>query len=57
MPPSEQRSFIYPGNFGTFNGGGAVDPHRQMMFALPVDLAFTSIMAPLPRYDARVVTL
>ncbi len=56
-PPSEKGSIIYPGNFGTFNWGGvAVDPNRQIMFAMPVYLAFTSKL--VPRWDeyARVVT-
>jgi quinoprotein glucose dehydrogenase len=40
-------SIIYPGNFGTFNWGGvAVDPMRQVVFATPVYLAFTSKLIP-----------
>lgn len=42
-PPSEQGSLIYPGNFGVFNWGGiSVDPERQIAFATPTYLAFTS---------------
>jgi quinoprotein glucose dehydrogenase len=42
-PPSEQGSIVYPGNFGVFNWGGiAVDPERQVMFGMPLYLAFTS---------------
>ncbi|RAU18772.1 membrane-bound PQQ-dependent dehydrogenase, glucose/quinate/shikimate family [Nitrincola tibetensis] len=40
-PPSEQGTLVYPGNFGVFNWGGiAVDPKRQLMFGMPVYLAF-----------------
>ena len=56
-PPSEKGAIIYPGNFGTFNWGSvAVDPARQVMFAMPVYLAFTSQM--IRRHDdtSRVVT-
>ncbi|RCS24766.1 glucose/quinate/shikimate family membrane-bound PQQ-dependent dehydrogenase [Phyllobacterium salinisoli] len=46
-PPSLQGSIIYPGNFGTFNWGSvAVDPVRQVMFAMPTYLAFTSKLVP-----------
>jgi quinoprotein glucose dehydrogenase len=46
-PPSVKGSIIYPGNFGTFNWGGvAVDPVRQVIFATPVYLAFTSTLIP-----------
>lgn len=56
-PPTEQGSIIYPGNFGAFNWGAvAVDPNRQVMFAMPVYLAFTSKMVPRPDAYARVVT-
>lgn len=56
-PPTEQGSIIYPGNFGTFNWGAvAVDPNRQVMFAMPVYLAFTSKLIPRPDAYARVVT-
>ena len=56
-PPTEQGSIVYPGNFGTFNWGAvAVDPNRQVMFAMPVYLAFTSKMVPRPDEYARVVT-
>ncbi|KGO99825.1 PQQ-binding-like beta-propeller repeat protein [Novilysobacter defluvii] len=46
-PPSEQGSLIHPGNFGVFNWGGvAVDPVRQVAFATPAYLAFTSKLIP-----------
>lgn len=42
-PPSFQGTLVYPGNFGTFNWGSvAVDPVRQVMFAMPTYIAFTS---------------
>ncbi|WP_239467314.1 glucose/quinate/shikimate family membrane-bound PQQ-dependent dehydrogenase [Rhodoferax koreensis] len=51
-PPSTQGSLIYPGNFGVFNWGGvAIDPQRQMVFATPTYLAFTSRLVPRP--DAK----
>lgn len=41
-PPSEQGTIVYPGNFGVFNWGSvAVDPKRQVMFGMPLYLAFT----------------
>lgn len=56
-PPSEQGSIVYPGNFGAFNWGGvAVDPERQILFAMPVYLAFTSSLIERPNETARVVT-
>lgn len=42
-PPSEKGTLVYPGNFGVFNWGSvAVDPKRQVMFGMPLYLAFTS---------------
>ncbi|SHF49250.1 quinoprotein glucose dehydrogenase [Kaistia soli DSM 19436] len=56
-PPTEKGSIIYPGNFGAFNWGAvAVDPNRQVLFAMPVYLAFTSQMVPRPNTTDRVVT-
>ena len=56
-PPSLGGSIIYPGNFGVFNWGAvAVDPERQVMFSMPVYLAFTSTLRPRPDATARVVT-
>ncbi|WAJ26760.1 PQQ-binding-like beta-propeller repeat protein [Antarcticirhabdus aurantiaca] len=56
-PPSLEGSIIYPGNFGVFNWGSvAVDPVRQMVFATPTYLAFTSKLIPRPNPDALVVT-
>lgn len=46
-PPSLNGSIVYPGNFGVFNWGSvAVDPERQVMFGMPVHLAFTSRLVP-----------
>lgn len=46
-PPSEQGTIVYPGNFGVFNWGGiAVDPERQVMFGMPLYMAFTSRLVP-----------
>ncbi|WEF24353.1 membrane-bound PQQ-dependent dehydrogenase, glucose/quinate/shikimate family [Paracoccus sp. S3-43] len=46
-PPSLQGTIVYPGNFGVFNWGGiAVDPRRQVMFGMPLQLAFTSRLVP-----------
>lgn len=56
-PPSEQGSIIYPGNFGAFNWGAvAVDPERQVMFGMPVYLAFTSKLIKRPNDTDRVST-
>ncbi len=56
-PPSLQGSIVYPGNFGTFNWGGvAVDPERQVMFAMPVYLAFTSKLIARPDATTRMVS-
>jgi quinoprotein glucose dehydrogenase len=56
-PPTKNGSIVYPGNFGTFNWGAvAVDPQRQVLFAMPVYLAFTSQLVPRPNETARVVT-
>ncbi|MGE0719144.1 MAG: glucose/quinate/shikimate family membrane-bound PQQ-dependent dehydrogenase [Alphaproteobacteria bacterium] len=46
-PPSLQGTIVYPGNFGVFNWGSvAVDPERQVMFAMPTYLAFTARLVP-----------
>lgn len=46
-PPSEQGSIVYPGNFGVFNWGSvAVDPRRQVMFGMPLYMAFVSRLVP-----------
>ena len=56
-PPSEQGTLVYPGNFGTFNWGAvAIDPDRQIMFAMPVYLAFTSKLTPRDDGTSRIVT-
>lgn len=56
-PPSLEGTLVYPGNFGTFNWGGvAVDPERQIMFGMPVYLAFTVQLVERPDTTTRVVT-
>ncbi|MBZ9674013.1 membrane-bound PQQ-dependent dehydrogenase, glucose/quinate/shikimate family [Mesorhizobium sp. ES1-3] len=56
-PPSLQGSIVYAGNFGTFNWGAvAVDPNRDIMFGMPVYLAFTSRLVPRPDDTTRVVS-
>ena len=56
-PPSLKGSIIYPGNFGTFNWGGvAIDPERQVVFAMPVYLAFTSTLETRTDATSRIVT-
>ncbi len=56
-PTTGGGSIVYPGNFGAFNWGAvAVDPERQVVFAMPVYLAFTSTMIPRPDADTRVIT-
>lgn len=46
-PPSLKGTIVYPGNFGVFNWGSiAVDPKRQVMFGMPLYLAFTSTLVP-----------
>ncbi|WP_336391133.1 membrane-bound PQQ-dependent dehydrogenase, glucose/quinate/shikimate family [Gallaecimonas xiamenensis] len=45
--PSTQGTLVYPGNFGVFNWGSvAVDPRRQVMFGMPLYLAFVSKLVP-----------
>lgn len=56
-PPTEKGTIVYPGNFGVFNWGAvAVDPNRQVMFAMPVYLAFTSKLVPRDDAYERVVS-
>ena len=46
-PPSTSGTIVYPGNFGTFNWGSvAIDPERQIMFGMPVYMAYTSTLIP-----------
>lgn len=46
-PPSTEGTIVFPGNFGVFNWGGiAVDPKRQVMFGMPLYLAFESRLVP-----------
>ncbi|MDO6705596.1 membrane-bound PQQ-dependent dehydrogenase, glucose/quinate/shikimate family [Photobacterium sp. 1_MG-2023] len=57
-PPSEQGTIVYPGNFGVFNWGGiAVDPERQVMFGMPLYLAFTSTLIPKDTGDLGEVNV
>ena len=56
-PPSLNGSIVYPGNFGVFNWGAlAVDPQRDIAFAMPVYLAFTSQLIHRPDDTTRVVS-
>jgi quinoprotein glucose dehydrogenase len=56
-PPSVQGSIIYPGNVGVFNWGGvAVDPERQIVFAMPVQMAFVSTLVVRNDPNSRLVT-
>ncbi|WP_309085005.1 PQQ-binding-like beta-propeller repeat protein [Chelativorans sp.] len=56
-PPSTQGTIVYPGNFGTFNWGAvAVDPNRDIMFGMPVYLAFEVRLIPRQDELSRVVT-
>ncbi|WP_374301688.1 membrane-bound PQQ-dependent dehydrogenase, glucose/quinate/shikimate family [Paracoccus sp. (in: a-proteobacteria)] len=53
-PPSLQGTLVHPGNFGVFNWGGiAVDPRRQVMFGMPLQLAFTSRLVPAEQAEGR----
>lgn len=53
-PPSLKGTIVYPGNFGVFNWGSvAVDPERQVMFAMPTHLAFTSQLVPRDQIPPR----
>ncbi len=56
-PPSVKGSLTHPGSFGVFNWGAvAVDPGRQMMFAMPVYLGFTAQLIPRPDTLAKVAS-
>lgn len=56
-PPSPRGSISYPGSFGVFNWGGvAVDPERQIAFAMPVRMAFVSTLKQRNDDTSRVVT-
>jgi quinoprotein glucose dehydrogenase len=53
-PPSLEGTLVHPGNFGVFNWGGiAVDPRRQVMFGMPLQLAFTSRLVPAEQAEGR----
>ncbi len=48
-PPTENGSLTYPGSYGVLNWGGvAVDPQRQMLFAMPVYLGFSAQLVRRP---------
>ncbi len=48
-PPSLEGTLTHPGSFGIFNWGGiAVDPARQVAFAMPVYLGFTTTLYERP---------
>ena len=56
-PPSLKGSIIYPGFFGVFNWGGiAVDTERQIVFAMPVHMAFVATLKLRSDDRSRVVT-
>lgn len=56
-PPSTHGSIIYPGAFGVFNWGGiAVDTERQIIFAMPVRMAFVATLVPRKDDRSRLVT-
>ena len=56
-PPTEQGSLTHPGSFGVLNWGAvAVDPARQMMFAMPVYLGFTAQLVKRPDSLEKVVS-
>jgi len=53
-PPSEQGSFVYPGNYGVFDWGGlSIDPVRQIMFANPNYMGFVSRLHRRGTIDAK----
>jgi len=53
-PPSEQGSFVYPGNYGVFDWGGlSIDPVRQIMFANPNYMGFVSRLHRRGTIDAQ----
>lgn len=56
-PPTTGGTLVYPGNFGVFNWGGiALDPVRQVLFATPAYLAFTSTLIERADDDTRYVS-
>ena len=56
-PPSTRGTLTHPGSFGVLNWGAvAVDPDRQVMFAMPVYLGFTSTLVPRERDLETVVS-
>jgi len=53
-PPSEQGSFVYPGNYGVFDWGGlSIDPVRQIAFANPNYMGFVSRLHRRGTIDAK----
>jgi quinoprotein glucose dehydrogenase len=56
-PPSLGGTLTHPGSFGIFNWGGiAVDPARQVAFAMPVYLGFTTTLTERPDTLEKVVS-
>ncbi|PRY93793.1 quinoprotein glucose dehydrogenase [Hasllibacter halocynthiae] len=56
-PPSLEGTLTHPGSFGVLNWGGvAIDPARQVAFAMPVYLGFTSTLIPRPDTLDEVVS-
>ncbi len=56
-PPSLQGTLTHPGSFGVLNWGAvAVDPARQILFAMPVYLGFTSQLVSRPDSLEKVVS-
>lgn len=56
-PLCRASKIIYPDNFGTFNWGGvAIDPDPQVVFAMPIYLAFTSTLIARTDATSRVVS-
>lgn len=56
-PPSLNGTLTHPGSFGILNWGAvAVDPARQMMFAMPVYLGFTAQLVERPDDLEKVVS-
>lgn len=56
-PPSLNGTLTHPGSFGVLNWGAvAVDPARQMLFAMPVYLGFTAQLVERPDGLEKVVS-
>ena len=56
-PPSLNGTLTHPGSFGVLNWGAvAVDPARQILFAMPVYLGFTAQLVERPDSLEKVVS-